>query len=85
MKTSSSIITNVGTKRSLDDEEMEVESTSDNTTVNGSTKVESKKQCINQSSSTSSSVVSKDHILNFPLEGEDGKCCHLKVSLIYFK
>lgn len=38
-----------------------------------------KRICSEQEAGTSKPVVSREHILNFPLSEDNGKCCHMKV------
>lgn len=66
-------------KRSLEDEEMETDSCTPENIEKKTSNVENKKLCSSQEASTSTNVVSKEHILNSPLSEENGKCCHLKV------
>lgn len=63
------------TKRALEDDEMETDDHNKATEM-------SKKQCTSvETGSSTTNFVSKEHILNFPLSDENGKCCHVKVGL----
>lgn len=66
----SETVVNESLKRSID-EEMEVVNTADTT--------ENKRLRSNDNKEESKSVVSRDHLLNFPIPGREGKSCIVKI------
>lgn len=72
------ITQNQSQKRSIEDEEpMETENS------NGGETNECKKVCVSENKKESTAVVSREHILNFPLPNREGRCCHVKVCFIF--